>query len=267
MKIPPCFVSLPADEYHKDARDGKFLSSHLLGDFRHSPLLYHKKLTGEIPPSDSPALALGRAAHTLILEGRAAFDEEYLVSDGPTNPKTGEPFGRLTKAYAEWAAAQSRPVIAEKDFGFLVKLQRSVWMHKAASSLLAEGFAEGVVRRDYCGTPCQIRCDWFCPDGLVDLKTCDCLDHFEGAARALGYISQMAFYRAVLREATDETVPVHFVAVEKAEPLRCGVWRVADAALDEAERQNEAAIARLLECRRTDVWPGGYEDVRLLLDF
>lgn len=267
MTIPTCFTSIPAEEYHADARAGKYLSSHLLADFRRSPVLFHKKLAGEIPPSDSPALALGRAAHTLILEGRAAFDEEYVVSDGPTNPKTGEPFGRLTKAYAEWASAQAKVVVPEREFGFLVKLQKSVWFNRAASELLAEGFAEGVVRRVYRDTPCQIRCDWFGPAGLVDLKTCDCLDYFEGSARALGYIEQMAFYRAILREAGCGTVPVHFVAVEKSEPLRCGVWRVADAALDDAERRNEAAIARLLECKRTDTWPTGFEDVRILTDY
>ena len=266
MHIPSCFIHVPAEEYHADARAGKFLSSHLLGDFRRSPALYHKKVTGEIPPSDSPALALGRAAHTLILEGRAAFDEEFRVSNGPLNPKTGEAYGRLTKAYREWADEQTRAVVSERDFGFLVKLQKSVWLHKAASELLTEGFAEGVVRRGYRGVPCQIRCDWMCPAGLVDLKTCDSLDYFEGAARALGYVHQMAFYRAILREATGETLPVHFIAVEKSEPLRCGVWRLADAVLDEAERQNESAIARLLECRRTDTWPTGFEEVRLFIE-
>ena len=266
MTIPSFFIHVPAEEYHADARAGKFLSSHLLGDFRRSPSLYRKKLAGEILPTESPALLLGRAAHCLILEGRAAFDEEFLVSNGPVNPKTGEAYGRTTKAHAEWAAAQTRTVISETEFGFLVKLQKSVWLHRAASELLAEGFAEGTVRRVYCGMPCQIRCDWMCPEGLVDLKTCDNLDYFEAAARAYGYVHQMAFYRAILREASGETAPVHLIAIEKNEPLRCGVWRIADAVLDEAEHQNEAAIARLLECRRTDSWPTGYEDVRLLCD-
>ena len=42
------FADVPADEYHQAARDGKFLSSHLLGDFRKSPRLYHKKINEEI---------------------------------------------------------------------------------------------------------------------------------------------------------------------------------------------------------------------------
>ena len=97
-----CLIDIPAEEYHRAAQIGAFLSSHLLGDFRKTPLLYHKKMTGEIEPGDSSAYQMGRAVHTLILEGRAKFDSEFLISDGPVNPKTGECFGKLTKAYKEW---------------------------------------------------------------------------------------------------------------------------------------------------------------------
>ena len=39
--------------------------------------------------------------------GREAFDGQFLVADGPVNPKTGEPFGKATKAYAEWLSSQT----------------------------------------------------------------------------------------------------------------------------------------------------------------
>ena len=48
MKRYPFIVDIPADEYHADAQAGRFLSSHLLGDFRSCPQLYRKKLYGEI---------------------------------------------------------------------------------------------------------------------------------------------------------------------------------------------------------------------------
>ena len=51
----PFIADIPADEYHAAARRGDFLSSHLLGDFRSCPLLYHKKMTGAIEPVDSAA--------------------------------------------------------------------------------------------------------------------------------------------------------------------------------------------------------------------
>ena len=45
----------PSAVYHEQSRTGKYLSSHLLADFRESPALYHKKVTGEIEDKDSSA--------------------------------------------------------------------------------------------------------------------------------------------------------------------------------------------------------------------
>jgi hypothetical protein len=59
-------------------------------------------------------------------------------------------------------------------------------------------------------------------------------------------------------------VPVYLIAVEKKQPFRCGVWRVSDDCLAAARRDNEAAIERLTSCRSENVWPTGYEAVRLL---
>ena len=147
------FLTIPAEEYHAASRCGRYMSSHLLADFRESPELYRRKTSGEIAESESPALALGRAAHCLILEGRAAFDEQFHVADGPVNPKTGEPYGKATKAYAEWLSSQTREIVSPKDYGFIVKLQKSVWLHDAASALLDDGVSEAIVRAEYRGVP------------------------------------------------------------------------------------------------------------------
>ena len=255
----------PSAVYHEQSRTGKYLSSHLLGDFRVSPALFHKKMLGQIEETESAAFILGRAAHSLILEGRHAFDNEYVVSDGPINPKTGEPYGKTTKAYAEWKSSQDREIISGKDFGFLVKLQTSVWLHNEATELLHYGEAEGVVRAEYCGMPCQIRMDWFSPEyGIVDLKTCEALKWFESDCHRYGYILQLAFYRAIIRVVTGVTVPVHIIAVEKSEPNSTGVWKLTEEVLDCADAINEAAIKRLRECYATGNWPTGYEDIRII---
>ena len=96
---------VPEADYHAASRKGTWLSSHLLADFRRCPEFYHRKVTVGVVEKPSRAYALGRAAHKLILEGEQAFREDYTVSDGPTNPKTGQPYGKLTKAYAEWEVA------------------------------------------------------------------------------------------------------------------------------------------------------------------
>src|SRR5690606_22922238 len=114
------------------------LSSHRLADFRKCPELYHRKQLGLVVDRDSLAYLLGRAAHTLILEGREAFEDEYAVG-GPINPRTGQPFGKATKAFQEWTDAQGKPVLADEDAAFVECLHRAVQAHPVAPRLLTGG--------------------------------------------------------------------------------------------------------------------------------
>lgn len=250
-----------ADVYHAKAKE--FLSSHQLGDFRKSPALHHRKKLGLVADEDRPAYPIGRALHTLVLEGRKQFETEYAVG-GPVNPKTGQPFGPTTKVFAEWAATCGKQVLTDTQYDLIAKMAEGVREHQIAVDLLSSGIPEGVVRAEYCGVPCQIRMDWFDPHrGLVDLKTCDDLTWFVADAKRYGYVYQMAFYHAVLRQVISLPMPVYFLAVEKKEPFRAGVWRVHEDLLSQAERENEAAIERLKVCMESDTWPTGYAEVRV----
>ena len=266
----PLLVDIPAEDYHRAAREGRYLSSHLLGDFRKSPRLYHKKMAGEIEPADSAALTLGRAVHTLVLEGRAKFDSEFLISEGPINPKTNEPFGRQTRAYREWASQQKLPVVSGADFGFMAKLQAAVWTHPVAADLLDKGVSEKTLRCAYNGEMCQIRMDWFREDYngrpiICDLKTCDTLDFFENDAWRYGYPHQMAFYREVFARGCENVKPdCYLIAVEKREPFRVAVYKLTEGLLEQCARQNEAALAELRKCRDEESWPTRTEDLRIL---
>jgi hypothetical protein len=262
MQRPDWLIAESADYYHKQAKEN--LSSHQLIDFSNCPLLYFKKLTGLIKDRDSLCYSFGRAAHTLILEGWETFENEYAVG-GPVNPKTGKPFGSNTKAFAVWAAEIGKPVISSDELVTLELMLNQVLNHPVAPSLITGGFAEGVCRAEYCGLPSQIRMDYFNPgEGIIDLKTCDSLDKFEFDARRYGYISQLAFYRAVLKEASGIEADVHIVAAEKREPFRVGVWKISDISLNEAQRENEQHIEELKNCIETDLWPTRFEDVRIL---
>ena len=269
-------TSEPAEEYH--AKRDRYLSSHQLLDFMKCPWLHRKKSVGLIKDTDSASYLVGRAAHVRILEGNEAYEAEFALG-GPINEKTGKPFGAGTKAFVEWAEAQGKPVLSQEQVELVEQMAAGVGMNDEAVALLLFGRAEGVARAEYCGTPCQIRIDWLHPHrGIVDLKTCDDLTWFEADARRYGYHRQMAFYRAVLTQAMGSTsvdcaergdaagapVPVHLIAVEKKEPFRCGVWRVSDETLAQAQRENEAAIRRLLACRESGEWPTGFEEIRVL---
>jgi len=252
----------PEDVYHAKGRE--CLGSHGLADFRKCPLLYHKDCLGLIAKPDRQAYFIGRATHCRILEGLDEFARRYLVSDGPVNKTTGKPFKSDSQAYQNWADAQGKPIISTKQEVLIDNMAVGVAMNERAVDLIVDGIAEGVVRTDYCGMPCQIRIDWLNPGrGIVDLKTCDDIDYFLADGRRYGYAYQMAFYRSVLAAATGVVVPVHFIAVEKKEPYRAGVFPVLTELLDGCARENAAAIERLKECRRLGVWPTGYEEVRV----
>ncbi|MEO1535380.1 MAG: PD-(D/E)XK nuclease-like domain-containing protein [Planctomycetota bacterium] len=254
----------PGSVYHAGRKD--HLSSHALADFRRCPKLYRRKQLGLVPERDSTAYALGRAAHVLILEGRERFEAEFAVG-GPINPKTGQPFGAQTKAFAQWAASVGKPVLSDADAALLEQMHAGVRDHLFATELLRSGVAEGVVRAEYGGVPCQARIDWVNPidgRGVVDLKTCSDLDEFERDVHRYGYVHQMAFYRELVVEACGVELEVHLVAIEKREPYRCGVWQLSRRLLDRAADENLAAVDELKRCREHDIWKTRFESLRLI---
>ena len=259
----------PADVYH--AKADRHLSSHALADFRRCPLLYHQKKLGLILDGDGAALRLGRAAHVLILEGRDRYEAEFAVG-GPINPQTGKPYGDQTKAFAQWAARIDKPVLSDSFAALVEMMVASVREHIFARELLADGVAEGVVRCEYHGHPCQVRLDWINPihgRGIVDLKTCENIERFEQDFERFGYAHQLAFYRAVIHLAVGVRLPIHVIAVESHKEEfrlqglhRCGVWVVDEALLDRAQKENEAAMDELARCNETGIWPTRFESLQ-----
>lgn len=256
-----CIVHEPETEYHAQSKSGDILSSHMLARFQEMPYKYFAVITGRYKEPDKAEYAFGSAAHKLILEGREAFDQVYTVADGPVNERTGKPYGKDTKAYQDWLSVQIGEVLSTADFDEIEIMRANIAAHPEIPRIITgHGIAEGVVRAELEGVKCQIRMDYFDPEiGIIDLKTCRDIRFFEYDMRSFGYAFQMAFYRAVLRQATGTEYPVYMVAIDKTEFHVAGYWLIPGAELDIAERINAAAIRRLKECRETGIWPTGYE--------
>ena len=273
MNIPNYLLTIPADEYHAATKRNEYTSSHRLHLFRRCPALYKKTIDGLIVEGDTAAFMLGRATHTLILEGIDKFTEEFAVSDGPVNEKTGKPYGRATKAYADWAAEQKRPIVSTEDANIINTMWRTVHDHPAAAGLLAHGVAEGTIRTTWDGEPVQARLDWYDSDRnvLVDLKTCADVDRFGYDIRDFGYVFQLAFYAGCIEKAGGKVPSCYLVAVEKKEPYRVAVVQVSQLTLEDAMHHHaiaegarddaDAMIAELKLCRAEGVWPTRYEGV------
>lgn len=271
MQMPAWGLTIPAEEYHKATKENKFLTSHRLNTFRKCPLEYIKRIKGEIVEGDTPAFTIGRATHTLILEGEEKFEEEYVVGDGPINEKTGKPFGRETLKFKEWAEKQTLPVIGSEEHALMLKMRDAVRGQDKAAELLEAGLAEVTVRTELGGEPVQARLDWYDPerDIIVDLKTCANVDKFMYDVRDFGYVAQLAFYAAAVRAARgDDKLPACWlVAVEKCEPYRVAVYHINYQTMDDALNGQGGkwglglfpAIDDLRACRYRNVWPTRYE--------
>jgi hypothetical protein len=65
----------------------------------------------------TPAMVLSTAIHILALEPQN-FERQFIIG-GPINPKTGETYGRSTKAFADWLIENGRDmseVLSEEDY-------------------------------------------------------------------------------------------------------------------------------------------------------
>jgi hypothetical protein len=251
----------PEEEYR--VKSTEYLDGEQLDDFRDNPFLYHKRQRGLVAPQTRRDGELDRAVQTRILNGREDYQNRYAFA-GPIDPRTGEPYSTYSSEYRQWAAEQTKPILTVEHANLIEHIAFGYRAHDAARSLLADGVAEGVVRGYYCDVPCQTRLDWLNPKrGVVAVLVCDRFSYLDSHLDS-GFVHALAFDRDLLAQHIDRRVPVHVIAVEKQLPHRCGVWAISERLLRRARKDNERALARLLECQRLNRWPTGYERVRKL---
>lgn len=216
---------------------------------------------------ETAAQLVGKAAHCLVLEGRAAYSARH-AEEGPINPKTGNPYGLDTKAVADWQAETGLVALGYKNSAIVEAMAASVRGHEEAQRLLKWGSPELWIEARVHGVDAHGRLDWLTGKkslGIADFKTCADLDSFESDARRNGYAHQLAFYRSLLasKEGLDPLeIECFFIAVEKSQPFRCGVWHIGQGVLGLAQLENEAAIERLKVCWQRREFRTGFEAVR-----
>ena len=247
-------------DYHAHAAISK---SHL-DQVAKSPLHYWARYLdpNRVVPEPTPAMAIGSAVHTHVLE-LDQWDARYVSApDG---------IDRRTKAgKAEWeaftAAATGRTVLPKADADLVMRMAQSVFSHPAAAMLLAlPGKAETTHMWTDAATGLQCKCrpDWLTDDGrlLVDLKTTE--DAGRGFAKSIAqwrYHVQASWYLDGIEQATG-TRPEQFLflCVEKKAPYAVAVY-AADAEMIAAGAQTAARdLDVLATCKAANAWPG-YSD-------
>jgi hypothetical protein len=250
-------------EYHSHPAVSK---SHL-DQVARSPLHYWARYVdpNRITPEPTPAMAIGSALHTHVLE-LDQWDANYVVMP--------EGIDRRTKAgKAEWdvfsTAAGSRTVLSRADADLVMRMGEAVYGHPAAAALLAlPGIAEStwMWRDEPTGLQCKCRPDWLTNDGtlVVDLKTTEDASPkgFQKSVANFSYHKQAAWYLHGIEQATGKCPEQFvFIAVEKKPPFAVAVYAADAEMIREGWRAAERDLEVLAICKEADAWPGYSEAV------
>jgi exodeoxyribonuclease VIII len=245
---PGIYDNISIAEYHGEGMR-HIVSNTQLGRLDKCPANVH------VPMKDTPAMQIGRAAHTYVLEGEETFLKEYAV------------IPKCTRSSKIWAGHQAdnlkKTLIFEGDYANIVNIKNAVFSHPTASVYLQDGKSEQTViwQDKETGILCKCR-----PDRnpgkqyrlLVDFKTSnDVSDYgFRRSIDKFGYARQGAFYTEGISKATNEEFNGFvLVATEPTPPHRTEVYVIDP---DYIQRQSKE-VHRLLriekECRDKGFYP------------
>lgn len=262
-----------------------------------SPAHYCAKINGA--PEDDSGLTdeerktrvMGQLSHLAILEPeRFGRDKSHYVKP-LTYPATktsqkvksgeiqvGDPIpwnGNATFCETWETEHTDKPVISEKEERRIIGARNAVLAHPVAGALLtSQGMNEVSVfaKHPATGLTLRMRADRLTEDEegrpwIVDLKSCPNVDMFVKSARDYFYPQQSVFYTDVLSLAGVDGAAFCFIAFELAP--RYGIHAVRIVMMDHetttaAQARYESELVRLAECRRTDTWPLGNEEIEMI---
>jgi hypothetical protein len=230
--------------------------------------------SAKIKQEETPAMTLGRALHSFILDGPAAFGREFSIipNDAPKSPSITQlnakkPSDETIKAIEWWAAFNNnnigRVIISSDDLKSITEMDRAVKSHPTARKLIGTGATEVSIfwTDSFSGLPCKARPDLI-PGNigrtLIDLKkTRDASPHaFMRSVVTYGYHRQSSFYLDGMKKVTGEEYDLFaFIAVEDKEPFRVEVYTLSPTFIERGRTEVQMLLTVELNCRSKNEWP------------
>jgi len=263
ITAPGIFVGMGMEAYHGQPTDGPSVSSSGLRTiWAESPAHFFARSSlnpNRKPQADSPAFAVGRLAHKLLLEGREGLAAEFAI-----RPDCWDSW--RTKDSQVWRDEQilaGRTVITEDDLEAVTGMAESLARHP----LVKAGILDGKVERSLIwkdaetGIWIKSRPDVI-PNAsavMADLKTTVSVTDDALAKSLASYDYQCQ--GAVVGMAAEAVLGVQMEAfalvwVEKADPWCVRVTQLTPDDLERGRRQVRAALRTMARCIDTGVWPG-----------
>jgi hypothetical protein len=208
---------------------------------------------------ESAVFTFGRALHCLLLEGKEAFYQEFIVPDDLINLRTIE-----GKATVKALKAGGLTVIMKEDFIVMQRMVRAVYSHPTAAKIIKDGIPEQSVfwTDPETSLPCKCRPDLI-PAGdkgvIVDIKTARDAgyDAFTSAVNRFGYYRQGSFYLDGYNAASGKLADAFvFIVCEKEPPWRVEVYALDNDYIESIGRRENRRLMQIEKvCRDSGYWP------------
>jgi hypothetical protein len=209
------------------------------------------------PREATPAMVLGTAIHTAVLEPDLFLPQYVQEPDISRRSNAGK------AEYADWVQANTgKTVLTDAQWKAALGVRDAVLRHPEARKLLASGAAEQsflAVDEQYRELV-KCRTDWLDWGALriVDVKSTDDArpEQFIRSVLTYRYHVQQAWYEDVISQALGEEPPRTwvFLAVEKTPPYAIGLYTLPSALVQAGRAQARMDLARIVNCRMLGAW-------------
>lgn len=246
---------IPNAEYH----GGSGFSNSGLSEFKKSP--YHfwwTYLSGQAERTETPAMKLGTAVHSAILEPEL-FESEYVRA-----PQVDR---RTKEGKDAWAALPEHKIALRADeWDQCVSMRNALRETKAGRKLLNGGEPEASYFVEIDELMMKCRPDYVTDNMIIDVKTTDDASPmgFMRSAVKFGYHRQAALYMDILAEFGTPKDAFVFAVVEKSAPYATAWYYATQEMIDAGRAEYKALVQGLKTCLATGNWPGYGEEIKPL---
>lgn len=221
----------------------------------------HVRYEMEHPSEPTPALVLGAAVHTAVLEPEL-FGELYVRA-----PQGDRRTKAVKKAWADLEREHpGATILSAADYETCMAIRAAVAEHPVASLMIGgEKEASAVWTDEASGVLCRGRFDVIDTElrAITDLKTTKDASpfRFPKTVYDYGYHIQAAHYIRGAQALGLDIDSFGIIAVEKEPPYAVAVYQLQPAAIYDGGRELDALLKQWAECERTGVWPSYSTDV------
>lgn len=254
-------LDMPEAEYHADPCPEPSLSASIAGIIWHRSLLHgfmaHPRLNKMRVSIESGALDLGKAAHSLILEG----DESKIVVVDADDWRT-----KAAKESRDEARAAGKVPMLTHQFATvkaMAEAARSAISNSEIAGILDDGKPEQTIIAHHDGIWLRGRLDWLTADRkvILDYKTVGRSANPESFLRSsvfsFGYDIQASMYLMLNRlSGGPEDAKFIWLVQETEEPYACSICGASPSLIEAGNRKLSSVMYMWKDAMLTGEWPG-----------